>query len=600
MARTGIERAGLGATWALAAALGIWAPVGSGQVPGGSAFAQGADVTLDNVRLSAGTISYLIPRAVVRGTNLSKAELEGLLAGTGGTSIEQSLARVNAREIAIPEITATLEAGPSRQVTVYRDIVISNMAGGKVGSLVAGGGRFSTTGGPAASDGSFGRFSIDDMDLSLSVALTKEKAGPTPDPLRKVYGAFAVDALEFKDKDGNVTRIARMSGRDFLARTTKLGWAGFMDVVARNPNLDTASPEEKTAFFAAMSDMFDAFAFDNVEMSGLDFAAGPGQRGKVARVRVTGSSPTRIADVSLEGMEVGGNDGTVRIGSIGFSGFSVKPMFENMGALAGLKPEEMSGADIRKLIPMIGTMQMAGVDVDVPADKENATPGERVRFSLGGVEVATSKPVEGVPSDIRFSVRNVAFVVPPTSDNDAAKQLKELGYERLDMSMAASLGWEEGSQQLVLREISLGGIDVGNAVIRGVLGNVSRDVFNPDSAVATVAALGATAKSLEILVENKGLAERILAKMSKEQGRPVEDIRREAGAMAMIGIPAMLGNAPAAKTIGQTVARFVAKPGRLQIKAVAKSPTGLGAADLAAGPDPVAIMEQLDITATAE
>jgi hypothetical protein len=62
----------------------------------------------------------------------------------------------------------------------------------------------------------------------------------------------------------------------------------------------------------------------------------------------------------------------------------------------------------------------------------------------------------------------------------------------------------------------------------------------------------------------------------------------------------MLGNSAQAKTLGQAVARFVAKPGRLTISATTKDPAGLGLADVIATPEPAAILNKLEITATAE
>jgi hypothetical protein len=62
----------------------------------------------------------------------------------------------------------------------------------------------------------------------------------------------------------------------------------------------------------------------------------------------------------------------------------------------------------------------------------------------------------------------------------------------------------------------------------------------------------------------------------------------------------MLGNSANAKTIGQAVARFVAKPGKLTISARTKDPAGLGVADLGSIGEPGAILEKLEVTATAE
>jgi hypothetical protein len=96
------------------------------------------------------------------------------------------------------------------------------------------------------------------------------------------------------------------------------------------------------------------------------------------------------------------------------------------------------------------------------------------------------------------------------------------------------------------------------------------------------------------------LFERVLAQEAKKQKKTPEDLRREYGMAAAIAVPSILGNSASAKAVGQAVARFVAKPGRLNISARTKDPAGLGFADVAAAAEPAALLEKLEITATAE
>ena len=52
---------------------------------------------------------------------------------------------------------------------------------------------------------------------------------------------------------------------------------------------------------------------------------------------------------------------------------------------------------------------------------------------------------------------------------------------------------------------------MGSVVIRGIIGNITKDVFSSDMAMAQVALMGATAKSLAINIENRGGFERAIA-----------------------------------------------------------------------------------------
>jgi hypothetical protein len=115
-----------------------------------------------------------------------------------------------------------------------------------------------------------------------------------------------------------------------------------------------------------------------------------------------------------------------------------------------------------------------------------------------------------------------------------------------------------------------------------------------------VALVGATARNIDLTIENEGLFERLIAREAEKQKRPPEDLRREYGMAAAVGVPATLGNTASAKAIGQAVARFIAKPGRLNISMRTKDPAGLGIADLMSATEPAALLDKLDITATAE
>ena len=174
-----------------------------------------------------------------------------------------------------------------------------------------------------------------------------------------------------------------------------------------------------------------------------------------------------------------------------------------------------------------------------------------------------------------------------------------MGYKELDLSWLTAATWNAATNELQLRELWMRGANMGSTNLRATIGGITKDVFSPDSAMALVI-LGATVKSADLRVENGGLVEKLLAQEAAKQKKSPDDLRKEFGMVAAVGIPAMLGNTGQAKAIGQAVARFVAKPGKLSIAAKTKDPGGLGVADLASIGEPGVILEKLEITATAE
>jgi hypothetical protein len=62
----------------------------------------------------------------------------------------------------------------------------------------------------------------------------------------------------------------------------------------------------------------------------------------------------------------------------------------------------------------------------------------------------------------------------------------------------------------------------------------------------------------------------------------------------------MIGSSEQARTLSQAVARFIAKPSKLTVNATPKDPSGLGIAEAVVLSDPKAILDKLNVSATAE
>jgi hypothetical protein len=570
----------------------------------GVALAQAADVTLENVTFAVGGISYRLPRIEFSGASLSRADLTALFDAKAGEAVGARLARLSAREVRIPEVRIEQAFGGGRQVTVYRDVVARDLVNGRVASLTSAGATLEIIGDKTGSaKGSAGQLVIHDFDLAYAADLYGTKAGPQPGAARTVYASFSLDNLDITDPDGATIRIARMAGRDFKARPGPESWGEAMRILGEAQDLEKASPAARSRVFGVLADLFDSFEIGSTEATGIE-VRNPKDKdqgsGRIARLAYTGGGASQAADARAEGLEIVSGTGSARIGTIAFTGFSFRETLQGLKGLGDRPVESLDPADLRKLVPVIGTMRLSGLDFDVPNEASKAAKPENIRFGIRDIEVTADKPVNGIPTNLRMAVENVTFAVPTNTQEDGLKDLAALGYGKLDLSFVSAASWNEPGSELVVRELSVRGADMGSAVLRGVLANVGKDVFNPDTAVAAVALMGATARNLHLTIENRGLFERVIAQEAKKQKKSPEDLRREYGMAAAIGVPAMLGNAPAAKALGQAVARFVAKPGRLTITAATKDPAGLGIADVAATPEPAALLNKLEITATAE
>jgi hypothetical protein len=591
---------GLGTPWT-----GLTVSLGdAGSLRIGAALAAGA-VTLNDVTLDFGGASYAIPTLTVTGLNLSQGELTALFSSNAAEPLSARLARLSAQEATIPTLTVTQRVGPETRTTTYRDVTLRDIVNGRVAAVTSAGASVAIAGRPEGPvSGTLGKMTLAAFDAPQAARLYEVKAD-APASMARIYEAFALEDLAISDPKGAQVRVARISGRDFSARPTKESWGETMTLLAaQGDRLDKAPPVDRARLVSALADLLDAFQIGSLEATGLavsDPNAKDGVGARIARVAFAGGQADKPADLRLEDFDVTADNGRMRIGLIGFTGFSFRSTLDGLKALSDKPLAAIDPADLRALAPTIGTMRLSGLDFDVPNKSKPEEPKpQNIRFTVKDVEVTADKPVNGIPTDLRVGVRNLALAVPPDSTENGLRELAAMGYKALDLSFLTAANWNEPANELVVREVSVSGADMGRTTLKGVLGNVGRDAFNADSAVALVALVGATARNLDLTVENKGLFERALAEAARKQKRSPDDLRREYGMAAAVAIPAVLGSSPAAKSLGQAIARFVAKPGRLAISARTKDPAGLGIADVAAAGEPAAILDKLEVTATAE
>lgn len=574
-----------------------------GRIPFGSdlalvspAFAA-QNVTLADISVETSVATYRMPRVEVTGSSLGRAELVALFDKAAAEPLAKRLSALSAATVTIPELAVEQMVPDGKQTVTYRDIALRDIAAGSIGSITASGGTIKGSGGTSgAVDGTFGPIGIKDFDLVLTTRLYTDKAGPGDKEPKLLYSAFSMEKIAFKAETGGVVGIERIAGRDFKARPTEVPWVETMRLLSETAELEKLPPAERARLSAAMLDIVEAFDIGTVEVVNMtvdDPAKEAPGKGRIARIAFSGGA---TPEVRVEGLEVTTPEATVRLGLMSFSGFSFRPTLQAAKEHLG-KPEGTAGdVDPRRFIPELGTIKIADIGIDVPDEQR-----ERIKMAVKGFEASAGKPLNGIPTTLRAGVWNVAFALPPTSQESGFKDLIEMGYATLDLSFLSDGAWNEAGNEFVVKELSVSGVDMGSLALRGTLGNVTKDVFSTDPAVAQVALVGTTVKTAHLTLENSGLMERAIAREAKKQGRKPEELRAEFGMGAAVAIPAVLGNSRGAKDLANAAARFIAKPGRLEVSIRTKDPGGLGLADfMAAGGEPAAILDRLDITAAAE
>jgi hypothetical protein len=181
--------------------------------------------------------------------------------------------------------------------------------------------------------------------------------------------------------------------------------------------------------------------------------------------------------------------------------------------------------------------------------------------------------------------------------NPGLQTFVDLGLSKLDLSTRLDLAWNEAAKQLVLKEFSGRYPDLGAFDVKATIGNITRDAFSEDLNVMTAAVLSGVLSAAELTITNQGMVERGLAAEAKKEHKNVDDFRKELIAGTIIAVPKMMNNVPAAKTVASAIAKFIAQPKTLHI--AAKSAQGIGVADFVNTKDPVDLLKEVEITASA-
>lgn len=564
------------------------------------------DVTLSNIVLDMGTIVYRIPKMTVLGSNFTKSEIEALYTANK-EPLHLALARLSAREVQIPELTLEQQIAKDKTVTTYQNLIFTDIKEGRMTKGIAEKATFATSKGKGPDiNGTFGRFEINDVDVPFIAQLYGTSNNGATSDMKRAYGRFVMENILLGNKEGMDIKIASISGEDFKARLTKDSWGSFLKQAENSDKFDKMSADERKKLIHSAVDLLTAYDIGSFEMKGMLVKSTKSDKDgemKIDRIAYRPKTASGLGEVRVEGLNFGGKQGKGSLESVVFSGFSmngsldaVRDIFSRDDtAIAAMNPQEF-----RRLIPNIGFIKLSNLEAEV-LDKQKAKNAKKEapvlnKVSLKQAEFIADHTINGIPTKNGLSLTNFVFNIPENSDEQGLKNLLALGYKNINVSSAFGLDWNEQTSEIALKNFSFQGENMGSFNVKAVLGNATKNLFNVDSAVAMVAAIGATVKNLDIQIANQGLFDRLLEQQAKIDKKTPEELRRDYGMAAAVMMPAILGASENAKKLTDAVSAFIAKPGQLNISAKTKDEKGLGFADfMAAQSNPASLLEKVDV-----
>ena len=558
------------------------------------------DVTLQDVTLVFGETVLRVPRLTASGTRLSKDELSTLLKPGPGEAWPVRLTRLDAASLVIPELrverAASAAAGP---VVTYRDVVARDVRAGRIAELTAAGASILVEAGPQKGTGTYGRLRATDLDLAVLARLYGEP-GDGKSALQRVYATFSVEDVAYVDARGTAVTMARVEGRDLSGRQIPATWTGALQAFA-GVDYERLAPVERSRLMNLGADLAEAVSIGTLEATGVSVQEAKPRdafRLGVARLLMTG------AGAALEDITFSGADGAkARLGRLALDGFSLAPTVAALRKLAALAGDP-SEADLRLLAPTIGALALKDLSLDLPPEPHPVRdPAAKalapMHVGLRDGALTLAPPRDGVPTAGRLSLSGLTLPASAVEGVPGLGSLGLYGYRDLDLNLVADTSWDAATKELKLGEVSVSGKDMGSVRINGMLGGIGPEVFNPDVAISSFAMLSATAKAMDLTIENGGLFDRFIAAQSKVLSLKPEELKQEYVTASVFGVPAILGNSVGAKAVGAAMGQFVTKPGTLSLSLRPKNGTGIGMLEFGAAPTPAALFDRLEVNAKA-
>jgi hypothetical protein len=560
-------------------------------------------VTLENLSFKGALASIRIPRVVIDGSNVSKADIEALLDTKILSDLSGRLSKISARSVSIPTVEITQNIPGAENVTVYKDTVFRDVQNGIIGEWVT---PLTTTRAKPDPKSKVKDVPLVDMDmvnmvlksidlpLMLRFALDKAAPGET---LKTVAAEQTVGKLTYRIGDMGSFVVQSFYAKDFKLKPLKTPMMEMITQLEKQTKNKSSDGDKAALDFAA--DLLASMSFQNMEMNGMsgEFKI-PGEA-KPFKLEIQKIAAGGGADVpgrfTFQGLKTSMSAGTFNMGELTMDGVTFGGMLASLQKMAAGNAADLSNFNPADAIPRIDLIRLAGVDFDIADPKSG---NQRIKAKLGLFETKMGNHVGPIPANVGMTVDRFQMDIPKGTKEKGLNDMLALGYSALDVSARYDQTWDEASKTLNLNELSMRSVGMFSTRFKAEMHNVSKEIFTLDKAVAAVAALGVSARSLDAQLANEGLFEKLMAQQANQQKRKPEDVRAELAAGATMMVPMMLGEHPAAKILGEALGKFVAQPKNLQINVKARD-AGLGAADFIAVKNPMDLLKKVDITAAA-
>lgn len=542
--------------------------------------------------------------------------------GNGG-SLPRRIERFAATSISTPEVTFTQSVATTEQKTVYRNLALSEIAGGRIARYSIDNGSYDIKMQLPDSEGamkdkhmvvSTGAIAGQDIDVAYLARLYTEKAGPDDKEAKPLYGPLSIKAVSFSEGDGHFS-YDEIRSDGFTARMPSEPLLDTLKTLTTTQDPDELSPEARQALFAKVVSILDMVGKSNMQLIGFKVDApdekegAAGKRVKATIDRIDMQMDSRTLDFGLNGMSIGDGDGKIEVAEASLKGFDWSSTIKGISEIIALDETQMETFQFNRLIPELGRVRVGGINVDIAApekteeetEEETAGTPERIKFSLKNFEMGLTKPFNGIPTDIEIRQDELTLPIPADSTEEVFVEARKLGLETLAFSYGLAAGWDEPNSNLVIRDISLSSKDFGSVNFAGLVSGFTEEFFSFDVNRAQAALFGLAGREVKLTIKDEGLMAKAIKLYALQNDMTEDQVRATLTLVASMMLPQVAAEQPKLQNAVQALVQFISKPGTLTVTVKSTGANGLGIFDLVAASDnPMGLLDKVDIQATAE
>ncbi len=585
--------------------------------------ASGINTEIGNYRIS-------IPSVAIEDANFDSAMLKDTF-GNSGLTLPERVGRFSAKRLTAQEIKVVQTVANNEQNVVYKDVALEDINLGKVAHYTAGSTDFDFTVEVPDEDGekvtekmtgTIGAAEGKDIDGVFLARLYTEKAGPDDKEAKPVYGPFSAKNIVMKTKDVTFS-YDEVRSNGFSARMPAVPFTETMQKLQSLEKTDEPSPAETRELILQLTSLFETLGKGDVELIGMKIEPADASKGKGGIERIAVAFDNQKMDATIKGFDFAEGQDYMKMEEASLKGFSWATSIEALKKFASLSDDQVENFPYTTMLPEFGTLRIAGIDADLPYDQseevdageenaddaaqasteETSVPSlpERIQFAMKSYEVALNKPYNGIPTDVRVAYEDMSLKVPAQGSDEFYQQLRKLGYDRLIISSNFEANWDEANQNLIIKDISISGKDMGSVSMSGLMGGFTKEFFSGDKVMTQVALLGLKARQVNLKIEEKGLIAKGLKMYADENNMSEDEVRSTVSLIAAAALQELTADQPQLQDVVAAFSAFLAKPNIFELVVKAKTDKGIGALEMvAASQDPLTLLDKVDIEAKTE